>query len=101
MKRYMLVLVLASLGDVSFAQQPAQETPSATSDPATQLGKDVAPKLPCAPDNYLCILAQNLKKKDPATGSKKGISPGFLANQPPIPAGRLDLQFLRKNEING
>jgi hypothetical protein len=102
MKLYILVGVLAALAGGSFAQQPTQETPAATPN-ATNAGPSIepAPELPCAKDDALCVLAQSLKKKDPGTGSKSGISPGFIAAQPPIPGGRLDLEFLQKNEIKG
>jgi hypothetical protein len=89
---------LAAFAGAAFAQQPADEKPAA----APEGTKAATPsEATCAKDDALCILAESLKKKDPGTGSKSGISPGFIANQPAIPGSRLDLPFLQKNEIKG
>lgn len=103
----MLRYLIAALGLLiwtggSFAQQPVesnQPSPRAEAAPA------IAPAAPCAKDDYLCILTENLKKKDPSTGSDSGTGGGFIANQPApgsmFPGNKIDFQFLQKNEVKG
>jgi len=58
----------------------------------------------CRKDDALCIIGEKIKSKDPSLGSRSGASPGFIANQPSdavVPGGRIDLEFLKKNEVKG
>jgi len=103
MLRHLIVpLGLLIWTSVGLAQQPVE---SSQPFPRVEAQPAPAPAAPCAKDDYLCILTENLKKKDPSTGSDSGTGGGFIANQPApgsmFPGNRIDLQFLQKNEVKG
>ena len=102
MKRYLVTcFLMASVSSVA-AQQAQDASPAASGTSEANKKPEAASDAPCPADDALCILAQNLKKKDPGTGSNSGSPGGFIANEPPtVPGNRLDLEFLRKNEVKG
>ncbi|MGY4157878.1 hypothetical protein ACVINW_003720 [Bradyrhizobium sp. USDA 4461] len=102
MTRYIVMgIFIVSMAGAA-AQQAPDTAPAAPASPGANTQPEATPETTCPNDDSLCILAQSLKKKDPATGSHSGSSGGFIANQPPtVPGNRLDLQFLQKNEVKG